>query len=56
MEQYLAFVGGKPIEQTVPPPPLPVVVTQQEKDSLLATLTTRKVGDFTGMVPISCLT
>jgi len=43
-EQYLAFVGGKPLEQIV----------QEEKDTLLATITARKVADFTGMFPITC--
>ena len=55
MEQYLAFIGGKPLEEIVTPPPpasTPVVVTQKEKDTLLATLTARKVADFTGMVLI----
>jgi len=58
MEQYLAFGGGQPLEQIVPPPPpttTPVVVTQQEKDTLLATVTARKVVDFTGMVLIPLL-
>jgi len=52
-DQYLAFVGGKPLEEIVPPPPpasTPVVVTQQEKATLLATITARKVTDFAGMV------
>jgi len=56
MEQYLAFIGGKPVEEIVPPPPpasTPLVVTQQEKATLLATITARKVADFTGMVPHS---
>ena len=60
MEQYLAFVGGKPLEEIVPPPPpparTPVVVTQQEKATFLATITARKVADFTGMVPHSLVT
>jgi len=52
LEQYVAFVGGKPLEQLGPFLPVspPVVVTQQEKDTLLATITTRKVADFTGTV------
>ena len=40
IEQYLAST--------------PVVVTQQEKDTLLASVAARKVADFTGMVPILC--
>jgi len=54
LEQYLAFVGGKPLEQLGPFLPVspPVVVTQEEKDTLLATITARKAVDFTGMVPI----
>ena len=44
LEQYLAFVGGKPLEQLGPFLPVspPVVVTQEEKDTLLATITARK--------------
>ena len=51
MEQYLAFVD-KTLEEIVSPPPArtPVVVTQQEKDTLLATVAARKVVDFTGII------
>ena len=57
MEQYLAFVD-KTLEEIVSPSPArtPVVVTQQEKDTLLATVAARKVVDFTGNDQIPCLT
>ena len=54
-EQYLAFLDGKPLAQIVPPPavvsPPPIPgPTQKEKDALVASLTARKVADFTGMI------
>jgi len=49
-EQFLAFLDGKSLDQIVLPAPEPVVVTQQEKDSLLAAIAARKVVDFTGII------
>ena len=46
VEQYLAFVA-KPLENILSSPTRAVVVTQQEKDTLLATIAARKVVDFT---------
>ena len=44
MEQYLAFVSRKPLEQIVSPPAvaLPPAPTQKERDALVATLTALK--------------
>jgi len=67
MEQYLAFVGGKPLAQIVPPPAvvtpppaakpvpqpaLPTGPTQKEKDALVASLTAQK-DTFPSMTPHS---
>jgi len=49
VEQYLAFVA-KPLENILSSPTRAVVVTQQEKDTLLATIAARKVVDFTGTI------
>ena len=51
MEQYLAFVDGKPLEHILHPPPAstPEDGTQQEEDALLPTTTTM-TADSTSMV------
>jgi len=61
-EQYLAFVGGKPLDQIVVPPAtlqaqqpaLPPGPTQKEKDALVASLTALK-DTFPGMTPLTLL-
>ena len=52
MEQYLSFVGGKPLAQIVSPPASGP--TQKEKDALVATLTAQK-DTFPSMIPHSPL-
>jgi len=44
-EQYLAFLDGKSLEEIAA-----YYATQIEKDAFVASLTARKVADFTGMI------